>query len=151
MKTKLLKKWRWLYKFRRMKSKFFTQAGAYRSSLGDLFFCWYIKHHHLYEAIKLECDILGVNPLWIWRENHPLHSKYAPSCRLKSRARAPVCDLDFASMYMTPILPIQSIEDDHDFKLPEDEDISKLLQDALLLESKIVKLCLCKKTLQSQL
>lgn len=83
MKTKLLKKWRWLYKFCRMKSKFFTQAGAYRSSLGDLFFCWYIKHHHLYEAIKLECDVLGVKPLWIWRENHPLHNKYAPIIQIQ--------------------------------------------------------------------
>ena len=111
MKTKLLKKWRWLYKFCRMKSKFFTQASAYRSSFGDLFFCLYIKHHHLYEAIKLECDILGVKPLWIWRENHPFHSKYAPSCRL--RVKKFVCDFDFASMYMTQIRPIHFIEVDH--------------------------------------
>ena len=126
MKTKLLKKWRWLYKFCRMKSKFFTQAGAYHSSFGDLFFCWYIKHHHLYEAIKLECDVLGVKPLWIWREKHPLHRKYAPSCRL--RVKKFVCDIDFASMYMTSFRPIQFIKVDHDFKLFE--DISKICQDA---------------------
>lgn len=126
MKIKLLKKWRWLYKFCRMKSKFFTQADAYRSSLGDLFFCWYIKHHHLYEVIKLECDVLGVKPLWIWRENHPLHSKYAPSRHL--RVKKFICDIDFASMYMTSFRPIQFIEVDHDFKLSE--DISKICQDA---------------------
>ena len=126
MKTKLLKKWRLLYKLCKLKSKFLTPASAYHSAFGDLFFCWFIKHHHLYEAIKLECDVLGVKPLWIWRENHPLHSKYAPSCCL--RVKKFVCDLDFASMYVTSIHPIHFIEVDHDFKLSE--DISKICQDA---------------------
>ncbi len=127
MKTKLLKKWRWLYKFCRMKSKFFTQAGAYHSSLGDLFFCWYIKHHHLYEAIKLECDVLGVKPLWIWRENHPLHSKYAPSYRFKSRFSNylnSAINLDFASLYPFQLTSsVTYTKVDQVFKLSE--DISK--------------------------
>ena len=101
MKTKLLKKWRWRYKFCRMKSKFFNQFSAYCSTIGDLFFCRHIKHHHLYEEIKLECDVLGVKPSLIWRENHPLHSKYAPSCRL--RVKRFVCDFDFAFLYPTQI------------------------------------------------
>ena len=119
MKTKLLKKWRWHYRFCRMKSKkFSTEVSAYRSTLGDLFFCRHIKHHHLYEEINLECDVLGVKPSLIWRENHPLHSKYAPSCRL--RVKRFVCDFDFAFMYPTQIRPIRFIEVDHVFKLSED-------------------------------
>ena len=122
MKIKLLKKWRWHYKFCRMKSKkFFTQAGAYRSTLGDWFFCRYIKHHHLYEEIKLECDVFGVKPSLIWRENHPLHSKYAPSHRLKSRFFNYINSagsLDFASMYPAQFTPY--IKVDHVVKLSED-------------------------------
>jgi hypothetical protein len=69
----------------------------------------------LYETIKLECDVIGVKTNGIWRENHPLHSKYAPSCRL--RVKKFVCDLDFASMYMAPI---HFIKVDHVFNLSED-------------------------------
>lgn len=126
MKTKLLKKWKLLYKLCNLKSKFLTSISAYHSTFGDLFFCWFIKHHHLYEAISLECSVLGVKPWWLWREKHPLHSKYAPSCRL--RAMKFVCDLDLASMYVTTIHPIHFIEVDHNFKLSE--DISKICQDA---------------------
>lgn len=128
MKTRLLKRWRWLCKISKVDSKFLRLASAYRSPLGDLFFAWHMKRHHLYVNIRLECDIIGISPYGIWRETHPLHYKYAPSCRLKSRAGAFVCDIDFACMYMTPIRPIHFIEVDHDFKLSE--DISKICHDA---------------------
>lgn len=115
MKTRLLKRWRWLCKISKVDSKFLRLADAYRSPLGDLFFAWYMKRHHLYDNIRLECDIIGASPHGIWRETHPLHSKYAPSCRL--RVKKFVCDLDFPSMYMTSIRPIHFIEVDHIFKL----------------------------------
>ena len=132
MKTKLLRKWKLLYKLCNLKFKFLTSASAYRSLFGDLFFCWFIKHHHLYETIKLECDILGEKPCWLWRENHSLHKKYAPSHRFKRRFSYYLyssMSLDFASLY--PFQMISSVpytKVDRDFKLSE--DISKICQDA---------------------
>lgn len=102
MKTKLLKKWRFTYKVFRLKTKFLTEASAYRSTFGDIFFCWFIKHHHLYETISLECSILGVKPSWLWREKHPLHRKYAPSYRFKIGILSLLnaySNIDFASIY----------------------------------------------------
>ena len=107
MKTRLLRYWRMFCRILKVRYKFLTSASAYRSAYGDWFFSKFIKHHHLYESIKLECDILGVNTRSIWKKTHPLHSKYAPSKRLleiesSSYSRLLkniVGNLDMASLY----------------------------------------------------
>jgi len=122
MNTRLLKWWKLVYKVSRLETKFFTLQSAYRTSLGDLFFCLFIKHHHLYETIKLECDVVGCSCRLIWRKEHPLHAKYAPSYRVKSRFASFLnhgINLDFASMY-----PVSLIKIDTTINLSE--DISKI-------------------------
>ncbi len=107
MKTRLLRCWRMLCRILKVRYKFLTPASAYRSVYGDWFFSKFIKHHHLYESVKLECDILGVDVRLIWKNTHPLHSKYAPSKRLLEIGRSSysrllkniVGNLDMASLY----------------------------------------------------
>lgn len=99
MKIKLLKRWKWIcLLFIGHKPQF--NSAIYRTVFGDRFFCWFIKYHRLYSAIKLECDILGVKPNRLWKKEHPLHDKYAPSSRLRRKSRSVFCcDFDFNSLY----------------------------------------------------
>lgn len=97
MKIRLLKRWKWFCLIL-IGHKHQFNAATYRTVFGDRFFCWFIKYHHLYSAIKLECDILGVKPNRLWKKDHPLHAKYAPSSRLRRRSIF-YRDFDFNSLY----------------------------------------------------